>query len=188
MKSARTLIICLLMQAGASHLLCAQPQTLVGLNLTTERSSGRDLIPGIGLTVDRQLSRHSGISSGLYYRTFLRGWYAQTPVGLYTFTVSERFLYLPLTYTYYTRWVHLAAGLTFEHYTGWRQRDDGTVTVQSYSMDPVYTLGLLLKVSRQIALSRQLCLEPELRFNPLFSEYRSYWGIGLQLKYRLPGR
>lgn len=169
----------------------AQKSTLVGLNFTTE-TYGEQLRPGVGLIIERKLTRKSGIESGIYYRTYHTDWSttvtggSNPPVTFY-YTIAERFISVPVLYKFYSRIVNLSAGLSFDFYMGYRQKNkSGTgLVVNSYSIDPNMAVGVQVKMSKPIRLDDKLVLEPELRLNPVITYNRSYAGIGLTAKYRL---
>jgi hypothetical protein len=46
-------------------------------------------------------------------------------------------------------------------------------------------LGLLFKSGTEIKLSDKLIFAPEIRFNPILTSSRAYFGLGLNLRYDL---
>lgn len=174
-----------------SSSLTAQKTTLAGINFTTE-TYGEQLRPGIGLVIERKLTKRSGIESGIYYRTYHTDWSTtltngSNPPVIFYYTIAERFVSLPILYKFYSRIVNLSAGLSFDFYMGYRQKNkSGTpLVVTSYNIDPNMAIGVQVKMSKPIKLDDKLILEPELRLNPVITYERSYAGIGITAKYRL---
>lgn len=172
-----------------NHDASAQPTNYVGLNFTVESTSD-EFRPGIGIVYDRQMTRHSGLQTGVFYRNYAQDGYVTYTDGWGThyipFTVSERHLSVPVLYKFYSRIVDIAAGPTFDFYMGWKQRGKtGDLEVDSYNIDPAFAMGLLAKISKRIRLSEGFTLEPEVRANPLFTNNRYYVGFGIAGKYRL---
>ena len=105
----------------------SQRQTLVGLNINSE------IYPeiskqSVGAALERQITRHSGGETGLYYRTQLsRGIITHTDASgsrAYSFTVSQRHVTLPVLYKYYSHITNFSAGPTLDFYLGWKQKND----------------------------------------------------------------
>lgn len=160
-----------------------------GLNFTIENASG-DFRPGIGGLFERQITRHSGIETGVYYRNFIqRGFTTLTnSTGSYTFPfiISERHISIPVQYKFYSRLINLSAGPSFDFYLGWEQKNKSAIIViNDYNIDPNFFIGLLAKVSKSISLTDRFILEPEVRFNPIFTSSRTYIGLGIAGKYKL---
>lgn len=168
---------------------CAQQKNYVGLNVTLE-NAGTSFRPKIGGLFERQLTKRSGIETGLYYRT-----YGQAGIFSYTdssgsqiipFTVSERYLSIPALYRFYSRIINFAAGPTFDFYMGWRQKNSSSgLKIDAYDIDPNLSLGFLAKISKRITLSKQFFLEPEVQINPMLASGRTYAGFGIAAKYGL---
>jgi hypothetical protein len=181
--------------ANCSISVFAQKSTIVGINPTFE-TTDELLRPGIGITAERRLSRHSGFESGLYYRNYVYSQYLtfESPVGApggpvtnAELIISERHLSIPLLYKYYSRIVNASIGPTFDFYVGWHQKNKiPMLTVNDYSVDPNFSLGAMIKISKTIPIHKRISLEPELRYNPTFSFERTYAGFGIAAKYNLP--
>lgn len=188
MQLLRLLLLAIFLMLFSS--INAQQYTLAGINFTTE-THGEQLRPGIGLVVERKLTRKSGIESGIYYRTYHSDWSttvsggSNPPVTFY-YTIAERFISLPFLYKFYSRLVNISAGLSFDFYMGFRQKNkQQQFIVNDYSIDPNMAVGVQLKISKPIKIDDKLILEPELRFNPVITYLRAYGGLGITAKYRL---
>ena len=161
--------------------------TYVGLNLTSEfESTLENGTLGLGVTIERKLTKHSGIESGLYYRTCI---YQQTFVTnstLFAFSVSEKYISFPILYKFYSRIVNLSVGPSVDYFAGWNQKSgtDG-LKVDDHSVDPNFAFGIMAKAGKSFPLSKQLFIEPELRYNRIIPTLRNYFGIGISMKYKL---
>lgn len=181
----------ILLFALVSFNLMAQKTTLAGINFTTE-TYGEQLRLGIGLVIERKLTRRSGIESGIYYRTYHTDWSTtltngSNPPVIFYYTIAERFVSLPILYKFYSSIVNLSAGLSFDFYMGYRQKNKSgpPLIVTSYNFEPNMAVGVQVKMSKTIRLDEKLILEPELRFNPVITYRRAYGGLGITAKYRL---
>lgn len=115
-----------------------------------------------GVSFDVQLSRHSGIETGIYVRNKLN-----------TLTI-------PLLYKYYSGVLNFAVGASV----------DIDLTNRNHSSSSGY-YGLVLKLSKDIKIYRGLSAEPYINLNPVFElgKYgaglsRIWPGVGVGLKYR----
>ncbi|MCU0333587.1 MAG: hypothetical protein MUF62_00900 [Chitinophagaceae bacterium] len=184
-----------LLLAGTASLCswaaAAQPQTRVGATFTADLTYSGNLQPGMGLVLERKMTRRSGLETGIYYRnnpvaftTFI-----QIPsAGSFSFnsSLNERFISIPVLYKFYSRIVNFSVGPTFDFMLGWKQTSGRPqVNIDSYSTSNKFDLGAMLKLSKQIKLADQWLLEPELRLNPLFSGARIYGGLSIGTRYVL---
>lgn len=163
--------------------------TYAGLNFTVE-NAGTSFRPGTGASFERQITKHSGIETGLYYRHYVQSgdiiYTDATSSQIFPFVVSERYLSIPALYKFYSRIVNIAAGPSFDFYMGWKQRNRSSgLKIENYDIDPNFHIGFLAKISKRISLSDRAVLEPELRINPMLTSGRSYAGFGIAGKYRL---
>lgn len=173
----------------SSKIILAQQSTVVGINFTTE-TSGNQLRPGLGLTLERRLTKKSGIETGVYYRTFGTNdtyiFYNGTQFVPYTVILIERFISIPLLYKFHSRLINASAGISFDFYTGFRHKNKSQeLSVNTYNIDPNMGVGFQVKLSKPIRLDEKLILEPELRLNPVITYNRAYGGLGITAKYRL---
>ncbi len=164
----------------------SQGNTYVGVNPTVELIYGSVVVAGGGITLERQFTKHSGIETGIYYRSHKRDWFVITNTDMFNYSVAERYVSIPLLYKYYSRFFNFSIGASFDCFAGWKQKS-GTagLTVNNYSVSPAIAVGVLTKVSKRIHINDQFFLEPELRFNPNISTETVYIGIGMAAKVRL---
>lgn len=140
---------------------------------------------GVEFSYEKQLTKHVGLETGLKFRSY-KNELLLTINNLLSqnFTVSERYISVPVLFKYYTRFIILSAGPSIDYFTSWKQiTGNPTIIINSYSKDSKYALGFLVKASKKFSLNQRLILEPEMHYNRLFAANRTYWGIGLTAKY-----
>jgi hypothetical protein len=165
---------------------CSQQSTKAGINFTTEVISNSNFRLGAGLSLERQATKHSGIETGLYYRNIQRDLLAYINTRNYNLRVAERYLSVPLLYKFHSRFLNVSLGPTFDIYLGWKQKYvSNSTAMENYTVDPQTMFGALLKVSKNINLGANLCFEPEVRFNPVFTTGSYFLGFGFAFKYRI---
>jgi len=109
------------------------------------------VVHGGGITIERQVTKHSGIESGIYYQLLLMDWYVQTSTNLFIYSVSEWYISIPFLYKYYSYFVNFSVGLTFDYFVGCKQKSGSAgVKVNDYSVSPAIAVGLLAKVGKRI--------------------------------------
>ena len=189
MKAILPLVLYCLLQTSPTRLPAQARTTITGLNLIMETSSG-SFRTAAGMVLERQLTQRSGIETGLYYRNFVRDGTVShtdsTGARLLNWSISERYVSVPVLFKFYSRVVNISAGAVFDFYAGWRQRDRvSTVRLNEYNVNPHFFFGFLTKASKTINLSDRFFIEPEVRFHPSsrFNNYRT--GIGVSGKYRM---
>lgn len=166
----------------------AQKQSFAGVTFTGESTNG-GFAAGAGLTFERKLTRHSGIETGLFYRTYRQAVYVQYQNNIYPFSIAERHLSVPFLYKFYSSILNISVGPTIDFYVGWKNKTKSDVSsANSYYLDPSVFAGAMIKVSKEINLEDRFFLEPELRLNRILGTYRTYGGAGIALKYRLGGK
>lgn len=161
----------------------AQKQRLAGVNIATDVYP--ELKTRAGITFEKQFRKHSGAETGLYYRTRRLSEFVTYTDSLssnsYSFTISSKYLSVPLLYKYYSNFLNFSVGPTVDFYVGWKQKNDGSsLQIQSHTVTPEITIGYLAKVSKVFNLNRQFIVEPEIRFGSyqIFSEAKVGIGIG----------
>lgn len=181
----KTVVFAFFLLLFTSNLL-AQKKTYAGLNFVNEISDESSVTSGLGLTIERQFTKHSGIESGLYYRTNRSLFFYEDNISRLTdnYIVAERYLSIPFLYKFYSRILNISAGPTFDYFVGWKQKA-GTIKLDNVYMDTNVGLGFMLKLGKKINLSDHLILEPELRFNPVLTFERAYFSLGIAAKYLL---
>ncbi len=180
------LIACLFL-----HIATANSQTKFGVMLTLEDANDvLSIRPGFGLVLDHRFTRKSGIETGLFYRTFRTSGAFMTsepaPADDYffPFEVRESYLSIPILYKFHSRVVNISAGPTLDFFVGWRDKSTFSgVEVSDFSVDPSFSFGGMLKISKPIQISDNLFLEPDLRINPILTSGRIYGGLGIAFSY-----
>ena len=187
MRFTLILLTCLFLQISFSN-----GQTKLGALLILEDANDNLTIrPGFGLVLDHRISRHSGFETGLLYRTFRTSGAFMTsepPLGgdpiFLPFEVRESYLTVPILYKFHSRIVNISAGPTLDFFVGWNDKTTTPdVEITNFSVDPSFSFGGMLKISKAIKLSDVLYLEPDLRINPIFSSGRIYGGFGIAFSY-----
>ncbi|NEU10116.1 hypothetical protein GZH53_17465 [Flavihumibacter sp. R14] len=181
------LLTCLIVLCSYSSY--AQKAKYVGLTGTLETST-RAFKPGFGFHYEQRFTRRSALETGLFFRNYSQG-------GAITFSdgsnsifssinVAERYLSIPALYKFHTKIVNISAGPSFEFYLGWKQTNrDPIIKLDEYYIDPAFHIGLIAKISKDIRVNKQLIVEPEIRWNPILTSERGYWGLGIAAKYKL---
>ena len=163
----------------------AQKQSFAGVTFTGESTNG-GFAAGAGVTFERKLTQHSGLETGVFYRTYRQSLYIEYQNDIYPFSIAERHLSVPFLYKFYSSILNVSAGATVDFFVGWKDKTKSDISsAKSYYLDPSVFLGAMIKVSKEIALDDKLFLEPELRLNRLFGTFRTYGGGGISLKYKL---
>jgi hypothetical protein len=163
--------------------LNAQNKTYLGIDFVNEIADKDHLRPGVGLNVARTFGKHSGIETGVYYRSYIQSLSFSMEGNYFDVDIRESHLSIPVLYKFSSRIVNFSAGPTFEVFLGWKDvSSPDEVEVNDYDIDPEYNLGAMVKLGKDIRLSDKLVFEPELRFNPIFSSERVYIGLDLKLK------
>jgi len=191
MKNWHIPVLLFLLFSTLLNPVCGQRQTLIGLDGIVEWGD-REFHPGIGVLMERRLTKHSGFEAGLFYKNYNvdRTVFVFTGTVLNTIRLQavEHYLSIPLLYKFYTRIVNISAGPAFDYYVGFRQKNKSpSFTIDDYSRSPKLSLGALLKVSKSFSINKKLLLEPALRLNPNFSYERGVIGLGIAAKYKLDG-
>ncbi len=189
MKIFKRVYFILLFASGLFSHAFSQKQMLAGLNINGEIYSG-GFIPAIGLTFEKQLTRHSGLETGLFYRTWKSSgvitYMDASGFFIYSLVVSQRHLSIPVLYKYYSNSINFSAGPTLDFYVGWKQKNRGsTVYIKDFSISPKVTAGFLGKVSKAFTLRKRLILEPEIRLEFIRTLNNAGYGVGIAGKYKL---
>ncbi len=168
----------------------AQQQTKIGINLLIEKSDAEyNFGPALGLTIERQMTKRSGIESGLYYRTAERSLYLAfnsqpNALSILYLEISERFLSLPILYKFHSKVLNFAVGPTVDYFVGWNQLNGiGQIEIEDYSISPDLSFGAMVKLSKTIKLGEKYSLEPEVRLNPNITYGTVFFGFGVPLKF-----
>ena len=157
--------------------------------IAEDANDDNNLRPSVGLVIDHQGTRKSGIETRIFYRTFLSTNLIFVELdGLsntFFVDVRESHITLPILYKFHSRILNLSVGPTFDFFVGWKQTGGSQeIEVNDYSISPSFGFGGMLKVSKGIRLSDQVYLEPDLRLNPVLSRSIIYGGFGIAIKYQ----
>ncbi|HTE28280.1 hypothetical protein [Flavitalea sp.] len=82
--------------------------------------------------------------------------------------------------------MNASIGPTFDFYIGWRQKNKTEMlNVNDYNVDPTFSLGAMIKLSKNIPVASRISVEPELRYNLNFAFEREYAGFAVAAKYKI---
>jgi hypothetical protein len=167
----------------------AQKTKYFGINVILE-TSPRALQPSLGINYEQRFSKRSGFETDILYRKYIENSVFTisngSEVNTSNIRLKESHLSIPALYKFYTPFIDISAGPSFEFYLGWSHTSSNpTIRMTGYSGQNTFNLGLLTKVSKRIKLNEQFYLEPEVRLNPIVTNDRAYIGFGLAAKYRL---
>lgn len=163
---------------------CQKP-IILGLTSTNELTNNNDFRMGVGVTCEKQITTHLGYETGLFYRTDKSDFKITVNETGYSHTITESYLSLPVLLKYYSTFLNASIGPSVDYYIGWRETSsNANMKITSYKVRPLMNIGIMGKISKAIALSDHIILEPEIRFNPFFKYNRYYAGIGIGLKYK----
>jgi hypothetical protein len=181
------LLLTLLLQMSASAY--AQKQTYVGINITEEWTSYGNNRHSAGFLFEKQITKHSGFETGLFLRTFKTDLVYTIAANDYNVSISDIYCSIPILYKFYSKLVNVAVGPSFDYFIGWRAISDSpNLKITSYTINPKFQSGILLKASKQIRITDKLLIEPEIRYNPVFIRFeysKNYLGVGIVAKYTL---
>lgn len=135
--------------------------------------------PNVGLSFEARITRHSGIETGFYYRNVkYPGGTSLADPSIHYDASYFRYFSIPVLYKYYSRILNVGAGINYD--VRFSQSDNRT-------SDAKNRFGFIMKVSKDITLSKGLFLEPEFHFNPFVDDgdWNNAWlGFQIGLKYR----
>lgn len=190
-NKVRIFILIPLLTLLAPSILLAQKRILMGVNINENIYPDQIELNrlNIGATFEIQMSRHSGGETGLFYHanstTGIISYPDATGPHSYSFTVSNRYLTVPVLYKYYTKFIDFSVGPTIDFYVGWKQKhDEFPYQIQSNTVNPKMRVGFLAKVSKDFSLSQRFVIEPEIRFSSVHAFDEANLGIGITVKYR----
>ncbi len=168
--------------------LYAQSNVTFGLNISTEIYPEISR-PLVGAFMEKKFKPHSGIETGVYYHTARSSDFITItePSGTksYSFTISRRYLNIPVLYKYYYKTINLSAGPTLDLYVGWKQREDEfPYQIKSYEVNPKAKIGYLLKAGRPIQVKGNWIIEPEVRLGSFDTFGNSGLGVGISVKHK----
>lgn len=173
-----------------SFIAYAQTRSLqIGAKLTNELTFYNGFAPGFGGQVVYRISKHGGIESGLNYQNRYLSFYTVVQYGgsstTYFTRIAEHWLQLPIHYRYDSKAINFTVGPTMNYFIGWNTKYKAAgVTVNDYDRNAVSIAGSA-SVSRSIYLSAGLILEPELKFNYIFTDDDGGLALNIAIRKKL---
>ncbi len=188
MNKNTTLKKCLLFifTALISNISFSQKANFIKINLADEFIRYKLFIPGVGMSFEKQITAHSGIEAGIWYRPYRVHGSILAGDLFYKYTLKENHFSVPVLYKYYSPIIDVTAGPTIDFFGVW--------TIDKYSPDlkvisdeerKTVGIGVLIKASKTYPISNKFYLEPEIHANSLLSIKRNFIGIGIAVKYKL---
>lgn len=174
----------------SSFTAAAQKKSLqIGGKLINEFTFYNGFAPGLGGQVVYRISKHGGIESGLNYQNRYVSFYTIVQYGsisnTYFTRIAEHWLQLPIHYRYDSKAINFSVGPTIYYFIGWHTKyKDAGVTVNDYDRNAVSLAGSA-GISRSIYLSTELILEPEIRFNYIFTDDDGGLALNIALRKKL---
>ena len=172
-----------------------KPSLELGVKLMAEANSGSgSTMPFSGLQLIYQKGKHGGLETGLYYRPVrnetIYDFYNTTGGNFYSVVaiIAERFLSIPVLYRFQSKVLNFTAGSSLDIYLGWKDKSDkNTVTINSNNRSATIEAGAVVSLSKSIHLDDKIILEPEIRFNPIFTSGDPYVhsAFGFACRYKL---
>jgi hypothetical protein len=175
----------LFMTLIATSALLAQQRTLLGINLTSNFDTYSIIKPEIGVVFERQFTNNSGFELGLNYRTYQNELFFIYDNQAYYPEIVDKYFSIPVIYKFYTKFLKLGAGLTFDYNLGREQRNV-SATHFIFETDYDYYVGSIVKLSREFHLDDTFVIEPEVKANFIFIPFeRHFIGVGINAKFDL---
>ena len=155
----------------------------VGVKFLNELTYYAGYIPGFGAQLVYEMGRHGGLESGIYYDNQIATYWFYSP-GVSVFgQVAERRLTIPAWYHFHSKVLNFSGGPTISYFMGWKDKSFLT-KVPSYNTNAFQVQGSA-GVSKTINLSASIILEPEVRFNYIFSRDDGNLSLNLALRKKI---
>ena len=176
--------VSLLIFLGAVYTKSYSQQTALGINIIAEKSASSNIIPSPGISYEIFISKHSSVEVGANYRTvvlnvekcYVYSVYNPYSInslgydGITNSSATEHFVSIPMLGNFKTKYVNFSIGYSLDIYLGADNIDK-------------YTIGVMGKIGTTIHLTKHLILEPDIRYNPIISYDKNYYGLSLAAKY-----
>ena len=141
---------------------------------------------GLGVHFEHPISSLIGLEFGVTYRS-------RREIGSVTFTgesswtkhytIRQDFISFPVLAKVYTPFMAISAGLSLDYFAGWSHTDGSEdFRVTTYSINPEFYPGWMVKLGRPIPVKGGLTLEPELAYSATFGYGISYLSVGIALR------
>jgi hypothetical protein len=169
-----------------SNLSFSQKANFIKFNLTNEFIKNKSFIKGFGMSFERQITVHSGIESGIWYRPYKVHGSIRSGDLFYDYTVNEKHFSVPVLYKYYSSIIDFSVGPTVDFYGVWTiNKNSSDLKVISDEEKKNVGVGFLAKISKTVNVSDKFYLEPEIHFNSMLLIKRNFVGFCFSLKYKL---
>ena len=192
---------CLLTLNLALLILCTssycQSTYSIGVNAAVEKNLHYDPNYSVGLNIEKQFCQKNSIAVGVNYRRFKNDFSNEKTdfVLLKNFSISESFLNISVLSKYHFKYFNVSFGPSADLLLGWKNKSQVSYPYLNYLDKKVY-YGLITKVSKTFAIDKNISIEPEVRYNPIFSPFtlyskyvqlsdRQYLGLGVTARYNL---
>ena len=164
----------------------SQKASFIKLNLTNEFIKNKSFIKGFGISGENHITEHSGIESGIWYRTYKVNGSIRSGDLFYDYTLTEEHFSIPVLYKYYSSIIDFSVGPTVDLYGDWTiNKNSSNLKVISDQEKKNFGIGFLGKASKSVNISDKFYLEPEIHFNSMLLIKRNFFGFGLSMKYKL---
>ena len=170
-----------------SFTVAAQTGSLqIGIKLINELTLYDGLAPGFGGQVVYRIGKHSGLESGLFYQTRYQRFFTTLQIGqtvyYYNTKVAERWLQIPILYRFNSSFLNFVVGPQIDYFVGWKDKSgSGGASVTSYDRSAARVVASG-GISKSFKLSETIVIEPEAKFNYMFSQ--SDGGLQLNISLR----
>jgi hypothetical protein len=173
-----------------------QSNYAIGVNTFIEKTTYYNPNFCAGISLEKQFCTSNGIEIGVSNRHFQNDFSNEKTdfVFLKNFSISENYLTVSVLSKFHFKHFNIAFGPSADFLISWKNKSEVVYPYVDYVDKNVY-YGLLTKVTRTIDINRKVSIEPEIRFNPIFSPFtlysnyvklndRQYLGIGVTIKYK----
>lgn len=169
-----------------SNFSFSQKASFIKLNLTNEFIENKSFISGFRISTERQITEHSGIETGIWYRHYKVHGSIRSDDLFYNYTLKEDHFSLPVLYKYYSSIIDLSVGPTIDLYGVWSidKNSSDLKVISEEEEKKSLGIGFLAKASKSIHVSDKFYLEPEIHYNPMLLIKRTFLGFGLSVKYK----
>ncbi len=168
-----------------SNLALCQQKSFIGLDQTLELSYGGYVVPGTGATFESRFGQHAGLETGLFYRQYRE--LVNLYVNGFVFVAGHykpTYLSVPVLYKWHSSLLNFSVGPSFDIYLGTKNIFRFPTNTYNRSLKK-FNVGAVGKLSKTLSLTNRFLLEPEIRFNHLFTNHRTFAGIGIAGKWAL---
>lgn len=178
--------ILLILTVLIANVTFSQKPNFIKFNLTNEFVKNKPFILGFGASIERHVTEHSGLETGVLYRAYKIAGSIRGGDLFYDYTVNEKHLSIPVLYKYYSSMIDFSIGPTVDFYGGWSvNKNSSNIKVVYNEGKKDFGIGVLARASKTIHVDDRFYLEPEIHYNPLLLIKRNFVGFGLWFKCKL---